>query len=74
VDVEIRYTGARPGEKLFEELTTEEEFARPTVHPKVFMTDAPDLAGDKLATAMGALIDAAKRASRSRWCGCCGVL
>jgi FlaA1/EpsC-like NDP-sugar epimerase len=36
-DVEIRYTGLRPGEKLFEELTLHDEAARATRHPKIFI-------------------------------------
>lgn len=34
-DVEIRFTGMRPGEKLYEELFFDEESAVPTEHPKV---------------------------------------
>jgi FlaA1/EpsC-like NDP-sugar epimerase len=34
-DVEIRFTGMRPGEKLYEELFFGEENASPTTHPKV---------------------------------------
>ena len=34
-DVEIRFTGMRPGEKLYEELFFDEENAAPTEHPKV---------------------------------------
>ncbi len=34
-DVEIRYTGVRPGEKLYEELFFGAEHAEPTEHPKV---------------------------------------
>jgi len=34
-DVEIRFTGARPGEKLYEELFFDAESAIPTDHPKV---------------------------------------
>jgi FlaA1/EpsC-like NDP-sugar epimerase len=36
-DIEIRVTGVRPGEKLFEELALEEEGAERTRHPKVFI-------------------------------------
>lgn len=35
VDIEIRYTGLRPGEKLFEELITEGENILPTYHQKI---------------------------------------
>ncbi len=35
-DVEITFTGIRPGEKLFEELFMPEELAQSHVHPKVF--------------------------------------
>jgi FlaA1/EpsC-like NDP-sugar epimerase len=34
-DVEIRFTGTRPGEKLYEELFFDSESAIPTDHPKV---------------------------------------
>src|SRR4029078_955868 len=36
-DVEIKFTGIRPGEKLFEELSTASEHADKTRHPKVFI-------------------------------------
>lgn len=36
-DIDIVFTGARPGEKLFEELRTEGEDILPTVHPKVMV-------------------------------------
>ncbi len=35
VDIEIEYTGVRPGEKLYEELLAGGEDIRPTNHPKV---------------------------------------
>ncbi len=44
VDIEIRFTGARPGEKLYEEMFFGSEQAAPTVHPKVLRaknTDVP---------------------------------
>ena len=34
-DVEIKYTGLRDGEKLFEELLNDEEQTIPTIHPKI---------------------------------------
>ena len=34
-DIEIEYTGLRPGEKLFEELLANEENTIPTNHPKI---------------------------------------
>ena len=36
-DIEIRFSGVRPGEKLFEELSTATEHAEKTKHPKVFI-------------------------------------
>jgi len=36
-DVEIRFTGIRPGEKLYEELFLNEETAEKTCHPRIFI-------------------------------------
>ncbi|HYT92134.1 MAG TPA: nucleoside-diphosphate sugar epimerase/dehydratase [Gemmataceae bacterium] len=36
-DIEIRFTGVRPGEKLFEELALDEESATRTHHPRIFV-------------------------------------
>jgi FlaA1/EpsC-like NDP-sugar epimerase len=36
-DIEIKFTGIRPGEKLFEELSTTDERADKTKHPKIFV-------------------------------------
>lgn len=36
-DIEVVFTGVRPGEKLFEELSTDEESAEKTRHPQVFV-------------------------------------
>jgi len=36
-DIDIVFTGMRPGEKLFEELNTEGENIAKTRHPKIFI-------------------------------------
>ncbi len=45
-DIEIRFTGLRPGEKLYEELSHHNENHQPTSHPKVmrFVSQARPLA------------------------------
>ena len=35
LDIDIRYTGLRPGEKLYEEVLTDASVTRPTSHPKI---------------------------------------
>jgi FlaA1/EpsC-like NDP-sugar epimerase len=65
-DIEIQYTGARPGEKLFEELTTNGESAVATSHPKVFVTEAPDLSGAALHEALDAILAAARLGDAER--------
>jgi FlaA1/EpsC-like NDP-sugar epimerase len=37
VDIEIKFNGVRPGEKLFEQLATDAEHADKTKHPKIFI-------------------------------------
>lgn len=36
-DIEIKFTGIRPGEKLFEELAVDEEHVDGTKHPKIYV-------------------------------------
>jgi FlaA1/EpsC-like NDP-sugar epimerase len=40
-DIDITFTGLRPGEKLFEELSLSEEEAERTRHPKVWIGNTP---------------------------------
>ena len=43
-DIEIRYSGLRPAEKLHEELLITDRRSAPTVHPKIMKGDEPDVA------------------------------
>ncbi|MBK6534585.1 MAG: polysaccharide biosynthesis protein, partial [Deltaproteobacteria bacterium] len=54
-DVEIQFTGIRPGEKLFEELATDEEHADKTKHPKIFVGRFRPCDWDELQTKMDEL-------------------
>ena len=50
-DIKIKFTGIRPGEKLFEELMTEKERNRvpgESGHEKIFIAQTEDVRGDKL--------------------------
>jgi FlaA1/EpsC-like NDP-sugar epimerase len=42
----IRFTGLRPGEKLFEELLADSEHARPTHHPKIHIAKVGEASDD----------------------------
>lgn len=45
-NVEIRYTGLRPGEKLAEKVFSDAEQRVPSAHPKIWATRCPEPAGD----------------------------
>jgi FlaA1/EpsC-like NDP-sugar epimerase len=58
-DIQIAFSGARPGEKLFEELLTAEEGTEPSPHKKIFVARKKDLGGD-LSALLDDLMDAAR--------------
>ncbi len=66
-DIEITYTGVRPGEKLFEEILTTEEVAAATRHKKIFVAkDAePDIAA--LTATMGEIAATVDGSAGSEW-------
>jgi FlaA1/EpsC-like NDP-sugar epimerase len=45
-DIEVHFTGLRPGEKLYEELLTKEENTLPTHHPKIKIAKVKEIDGD----------------------------
>jgi FlaA1/EpsC-like NDP-sugar epimerase len=55
VDIEIQFTGIRPGEKLYEELFTESEEKETQIHPKVFDSAQEPLDKELLQRGMKAL-------------------
>ena len=54
-DIKIKYTGLRPGEKLFEELLTAEEGTNSTRHEKIFVANLKAVSEEKLQRALLAL-------------------
>jgi FlaA1/EpsC-like NDP-sugar epimerase len=57
-DIEIRYTGLRPGEKLFEELFYASEALGKTSHPKLLLANCMTMDGPALDVVMERLDDA----------------
>ncbi len=58
-DIEISFTGARPGEKLFEELSIKGEDMQLTRHPKIGIWQNIPMDRDKLRSGIEELIEAA---------------
>jgi FlaA1/EpsC-like NDP-sugar epimerase len=59
-DIEIQFTGIRPGEKLVEELSTDVEHADKTKHPKIFIGRIHPYPLATVEPNMARLIDAAR--------------
>jgi FlaA1/EpsC-like NDP-sugar epimerase len=59
-DIEIVFTGPRPGEKLFEELRIEGEDMQRTRHPKISIWKNIPMDRDRLRTGIDELMDIAK--------------
>jgi FlaA1/EpsC-like NDP-sugar epimerase len=65
-DIEIRYTGLRPGEKLFEELFHETEALEGTGHPKVLLARYRQVDWDELIIKLDDLESACDRMAIAR--------
>ncbi len=65
-DVEIRFTGVRPGEKLYEELASQTENADKTAHPKIFVGRTPPLDGPAVRAALETLLRNEPDANRAK--------
>jgi FlaA1/EpsC-like NDP-sugar epimerase len=57
-DIAIKYTGLRPGEKLYEELLAGDENTLPTHHPKILVARVRSSSYDQASDALGELRDA----------------
>ena len=61
VDIAIEFTGVRPGEKMVEELMTEQEKDGTTEHEKIFVARSIAIDPDALDATIRSLVDAAMR-------------
>ncbi len=59
-DIEVVFTGTRPGEKLFEELSIKGEDMQPTRHPKIAIWKNIPMNRDKIRTAIDELVTIAQ--------------
>ncbi len=65
-DIQIRFSGVRPGEKLFEELSTDAEHADKTKHPKVFIGRIKPHSWDAVIAGVSALLEVAVGTANDR--------
>lgn len=59
-DIEIVYTGLRPGEKLYEELLNQKELTIPTTHEKILVAKVREYDYDSISTHIDKLINNAQ--------------
>ena len=62
-DIEVRFTGIRPGEKLYEELANDDEQTRPTGHPKIRVWQLPTAGATQVSRGLELLSTAAASGS-----------
>lgn len=54
-DIMLQFTGIRPGEKLYEELSCTDESTLPTFHEKILIYSGPVLAADEMETRLNSI-------------------
>ena len=59
-DIEIVFTGLRPGEKLYEELLNKKEHTQKTHHPKIMIANVQQYDYDKVSILIDKLINYSK--------------
>ena len=59
-DIEIKYTGLREGEKLYEELLSEKEATKPTFHEKIRIAQVREYEFSKVSKEIDALVETAR--------------
>ena len=60
-DIELKFTGLRPGEKLYEELYIEDEKRCPTIHPKILIAESEQIALKDVIKQVAILVDTAEQ-------------
>jgi FlaA1/EpsC-like NDP-sugar epimerase len=65
-DIEVKFSGVRPGEKLFEELATDSEEADKTRHPKIFVGRIAPRSYDVVCRELAGLRDVIESGSNAR--------
>lgn len=66
-DIQIMYTGLRPGEKLYEELLTAEEGASSTKHTKIFIANLNPIDREKFIRILHTLESGENRGNDVKW-------
>lgn len=61
IDIEIKYSGLRPGEKLYEELLMDSENTLPTYHEKIMIAKVRNIQFDAMHQEFASLIQLAKQ-------------
>lgn len=59
-DVQIKYTGLRDGEKLYEELLNQEESTKLSLHPKIKLATVRELGYEEVSTQISKLVEITK--------------